>query len=68
VSPAKRGIERLDTERGTISNGVFTTFKLLRKIPARLSKKMVSGMKLLGIIDEPGSHIETWTCVLRLDD
>ena len=41
VSPAKRGIERLETERGIISNGAFITFKILKKISVRLNQKML---------------------------
>jgi hypothetical protein len=44
VSPAKRGIERLETERGIISNGAFINFKILRKIPVRVNEKMISEM------------------------
>jgi hypothetical protein len=41
VSPAKRGIERLETGRGIIFNGAFTTFKKLKKIFVRLNEKML---------------------------
>jgi hypothetical protein len=46
VSPAKRGIERIGTERRIISNGV------------KVEREDVSAMKLLGIIDELNSDFK----------
>ncbi len=54
-------VERLETERGIISNGAFITFKILLKISVRSGEKIVSGMELLEITGEFDSHFKADT-------
>ena len=43
---------------GVINQLTFITFKILRKISARVSEKTVSEVKVFGIIDDLGSHFK----------
>jgi len=49
---------RLETERGIISNGAFTTFKILTKISVRFNEKLISEKKLLEILEELDSQFK----------